>query len=232
MSQIELRVLAFMSGDHVMQEEYFKAVDRHRGTALIFFPTLDPTDPGLKGHGKYRQAGKTGNFLIVYRGGAETLANTIMRDLGLEVNILDMKAAIERLDAKYWEMRQWQDGVVEFVRKHGYWELPTGWSRFWGMGECINGKISEIADFPIQTIAAQLLQSSMFAINCDLKERRLRSYIIDNIYDSLAIDTCPGEEKIVDEIVDKHLTTPPLWPMLLEVIGQDRRIPLLYEKEK
>lgn len=230
MSQIELRVAAFLSGDRVMLQEYREGIDRHLNMAKVIWPGMDHTDPAFRK--TYRPAGKMANFLIIYKGGAQKLVDTIMADLGLEVNVIEMQAAIDRIDARYHEFRKWQDDMIESVRQKGYWELPTGWSRYWGSGDCINGKVSEIADFPCQTIAAQLLQSSLFAIHCDLLQTRCRSYIFDNIYDSLGVDTCPGEEKIVDAIVEKHLTNSPLYAKLLEVIGQDRRIPLLFEKEK
>ena len=231
-SQIELRTAAFYFGDPEMLREYREGIDRHKNMALILKPDGDPKSPDFCGKGKWRSAGKTLNFLLLYLGGAETAVNTLMRDLGIEFNLHEMEEAFHRIDAYYHVLRERQQEMIATVAKQGYWELPTGWSRYWGPGDCINGKVSEIADFPCQAIAAQLLQSSLFAIACDLLAQGCRSYIIDNIYDSFGIDTYPGEEQIVEKIVEIHLTNPPLWDMLLDVLGKDRQIPLLFKKEK
>jgi len=230
LSQIELRVLAMLSGDPLMIREYREGIDRHADAALEMFPDISRDHPDF--HRLYRQMGKTRNFLVVYRGGAKTLQEAILAKTGVEIGLDVCAEGIRKHDAKYHVMRAWQDAELAKVRDaQGYLEVVTGWSRYWGKGPCVHGKVSEIADFPVQTIAAQLAQSAQFAIACEFLNRRLKSHIIDNIQDSLGIDCCPGEEEIVDEIVGKFLTTPPLLPIILKILGTERFVPLEYDKE-
>ncbi len=79
LSQIELRMAALLSGDPVMLQEYVDGIDRHANTALFFWPDADITsDEFTRKPDGQRQAGKTTNFLIVYKGGALKLQETIL----------------------------------------------------------------------------------------------------------------------------------------------------------
>ncbi len=93
------------------------------------------------------------------------------------------------------------------------------------MGHAVN----EIADFPIQTVAAQLLQSSQFEVHKAILRQGLRAVVILNIYDSLYIDCPPDEEKNIDEIMRIYLTEPPLLAILSKY-GYSG-VPIEYEKE-
>jgi|GEM_PF-1531533 len=229
LSQIELRVLAMLSGNPIMIEEYRTGIDRHKLAALEMFPELTVDHPEFK---KFRQIGKKRNFLVTYRGGAQTLKDSVLRDMGLDVPLIACQRGIDAHDKKYHQVREWQDEQLALVRdRDGYLEVPTGWSRYWGVGEAVNGKISEIADFPVQTIAAQLTQSAQYAIMCEFLDRKMRSHIIDNIQDSLGFDTHPEEEEEVDKIAIKWLTNPPLYSILLNILGPERAVPLECERQ-
>ena len=229
LSQIELRIAGFLSNDPVMLDEYRRGIDRHEVTGLFVYPEVDPNSPEFRADGGPRDAGKTLNFLVIYRGGALKYQETMMKDYGLYVPLAKCQQSIAYFNKRYPVFREWQDTNIEFVRKHGYLELPTGWSRQWGTGKGASDSVSEICDFPIQVIAAQLLQSAHYAMLCDFIRLGLHSCFILQIHDALYLDVFPGESKIIDEIARKHLTHPPLLTILENQMN--RTIPITYEKE-
>lgn len=222
LSQIELRMGALLSGDPIMMMEYKTDIDRHSETAVLIIPGADPNSETF--HDRERQLAKILNFLVLYRGGALTFQETAMRELGIHLELSVCENAIKSFDRKYERFRVWQDNLIRRASSQGYLELPTGWSRTFGSEE-----VNEIVNFPIQTTAAQLLQSAQFDINCQLEGLGLRSKICSQIHDAVYIDCPLGEEKIIDKIVEKSLTNPPLLGIIEEHLG--RSVPILYEKK-
>jgi DNA polymerase I-like protein with 3'-5' exonuclease and polymerase domains len=229
LSQIELRGAAILSGDPVMQREYnTPGTDRHHNQAARIWKGLR-RNRGNPAYEQKRQAGKTLNFLVLYKGGAKKYKETLMCDVGLDLPLQECEDAMRSFDAAYSVFRAWQEMNEEKVRRNGYLEVPTGWSRQWGKGKPTGHFINEIADFPIQTIAAQMMQWSQFEIHKSLLRQGLRAVIILNIYDSIYIDCPPDEEEKVDKIVGKHLTHSPLCD-IIRACGYNM-VPIEYKKE-
>ena len=232
LSQIELRMAALVSGDKVMIQEYIEGIDRHTETALLIWPDADINDPefSAKGHfgGHKREFGKTTNFLILYRGGAKKLQEIGLNEFGITLPIALCKHIIEALDKKYWEFRLWQERNLELVKKQGYLELPTGWSRTWGTGD-IAKFVSEIADFPIQTLSAQVLQSAHYEIEKRLLSHNLLTKTTLQIHDALYTDSPKEEMPEIDQLVGIILPHPPVLQMLESFYN--RKVPILFEKE-
>ena len=227
LSQIELRIAALLSGDPIMLNEYLQGTDRHTNSALLMFPDADPSSPTFRS--RERQLGKTINFLIIYRGGALCFQETAMKDLGIPLTLDFCQDIINKYNRRYSTLRRWQDSLIDTVRRTGYLELPTGWSRTWGKGQMMEHCVSEICDFPVQTIAAQLLQSAQYEIDKDFRRLRLSAQTYLQSHDSLFIDSPTSEIPIINKIMDKWLTRPPLLGKLEYQLG--RTVPILYEKE-
>lgn len=226
LSQIELRVAALLSGDPLMLDEYNTGVDRHTATALTINPQLSASDADFP---LYRQAGKTLNFLVLYLGGPAKFRDTLRQKLNIDWSYEECAIAIQRFDARYPVFRAWQRSLIASVRRDGYYCLPTGWSRTFATGSAADTYINEIANFPIQTTAAQLLQSAEAALYRDFLRLRLRSCIILQIHDALYIDLYTPEEHIVDSLCDRYLTHPPLLSDLESYYN--RTVKLEYKKE-
>ena len=210
--------------------EYHRGIDRHTQTALFLYPNADiHSEEFRRFPDGQRQAGKRMNFLVLYRGGALKYQETMMKEHKLLIPLDKCKEGIAQFSQRYRIFRLWQDQNIDKVRETGHLELVTGWSRHWGKGHAMSECVSEICDFPIQTIAAQLLQSAQFAIQCEMQKLHLKSLIVLQIHDALYLDVFPGEEKIIDEIMKKFLTRPPI----LDYIEHElkRSVPIEYEKE-
>lgn len=213
MSQLELRIGGLLSRELVMIGEYKNGIDRHRETALLVFPNADPSDPDF--HKTYRQVGKTLNFLILYKGGPQKFQDTVMKDIGIHIPLPECESAIHSFYTKYPRFQQWQQELIHTARTIGYLELPTGWSRSFSTGQsAVDSYINEICNFPIQTIAAQLVQSSQYAIQLDLQHYHMFTRVCLQRHDAVYFDVYPGEEPTLDSIVHPHLTRPPLLPLL------------------
>jgi len=228
LSQIELRLAALLSNDPVMMQEYRNGIDRHTETAFLINPNADIMAEDF--HDRWRWAGKQLNFLIIYLGQALKFQETCLHDAGILLPIEQCQNAIQLVDDKYPVFRAWQQELIAAVREKGYMELFTGWSRTFAKGRSADAYINEIVNFPIQTTAAQLLQSAQYAINCEFLRQRMRAMIASQVYDAVYVDMPIEEEEKVDEIVGKYLTNPPLMGILNNIL--ERSIPILYEKQE
>lgn len=238
-SQIELRVSALLSGDPVALQEYAEGIDRHAQTGRTVADMTgfgaDRFDSLLAEHGKkhpsiylYRQAGKTTNFLITFEGQAEKLRATLLRMTGLNVGIPACQAIINWFDDRYRVTRQWQSDTVARVLEQGYDESITGWSRtFLGTPRDRLREKAKIINRPVQTFAAQLLQSAVYRIFLDLLDHKARSVICLNIHDAAYLDVHPAEQSLVDGILARRMPRPPLLIAAEKIL--DRTVPLEYD---
>jgi len=223
----------------VMMSEYAEGVDRHARTGSLIYDIIHPDDSGgferlpldSPKRNDYRQMGKTANFLILFGGGAQTLCDTIRRDLGLIISLEAAELIIDANTTRYSTLVAWQDGLLDTANRKGYIELPTGWSRtFPSRRRLIYGKDKPtILDFPVQTIAAQLVQSAQAEVTEELETRGFQSRIILTIYDALYIDTLDRERPLVLDILARRLPHPPLLAQLSDLLG--RTVPLTYGLE-
>jgi uracil-DNA glycosylase family 4 len=237
-SQIELRVAALLSGDEAMMVEYLGKPDLHGATAKLMFPDyVAKGDRDCKSgckcrHCQYRQAGKTFNFRGLFRGGVKKAQSSLMQDLGIFLSL----EHIARIDAAFWRkhrtLRQWQDGVVEFVMQHGYYELPLiGQSRlFLGGKKARERKLSEIVNLPVQATAADIMLSAQYHLWAKLRQAGLKALVPCNIYDAALIECPKYEIHRVRQIMAEVLPNPPFYTALCQELG--RSLPLDYDIEE
>jgi uracil-DNA glycosylase family 4 len=228
-SGIELRTAALLSGDPVMMSELSSDDgDLHARTTRIIFGDAIIDHPQFKS--KYRQAGKRVNFLMLYLGGADKLQATVLDAAGIYLPLSRCRKIIADFWAMYPGLRAFLDGVLDFVRRKGYYELPlTGHSRLF---DRTNPPINECANFPFQATAAaiticgqsellQLAQSEGVGMNCGC-----------NIYDAVGIELHSRERQFHGArralaLVDRALPCPSYYRDLCSHLG--RTLPLAYE---
>jgi len=228
LSQIELRVAALLSGDPVMIQCYVDNKDLHHEGAEGIFPGL-VYDRGNPEYEPKRALGKTANFLILYRGGDYKYVETCRRDLGLEVSIDFARDAIARHRSKFSHLIAWQDEAIETVKKAGFMLLPTGWRRTFVISDQIveDTFVNEICNFPVQTLAAQVLQSAQATVLDRLYTEKLPFAMPAQIHDDMLLDAPPESASRVDRIAQEVLKAPPLWLQLCDYYG--REVPIDYE---
>lgn len=194
-SQIELRVLAHMSGDEQLIEAYRTQQDIHRITASKVFHTPFEEVTDLQ-----RRNAKAVNFGIVY--GISSFG------LSQDLSITKKEAAeyIEQYFATYPGIKAFLDGLVKNAKERGYAETLFGRRR--PVPELSSGNFMQRSfgeriamNSPIQGTAADIIKIAMIKVWRALKEENLKSRLILQVHDELLIETAMGEEKRVAQIL-------------------------------
>jgi len=222
---------ALLSGDPVLMEAYEVVGESvHARTACTIFPAYDPGTIKKVAPIKYK-LGKTLNFLVIFRGGAEAFQRTALEDCQEELEIEFCDHAIKTWFRKHHVYKAWQDSMIDLAARQGYLVLPTGWSRTFALGPSgVANYTGEILNFLHQAPCAQITHSAHYRIKRKFLQHRLRSVTCLNIYDALFQDIYPGEEQAVDEITADALTHPPLLSVFETWV--ERKIPWLFERKE
>ncbi|HKL80229.1 MAG TPA: DNA polymerase I [Mobilitalea sp.] len=194
-SQIELRVLASMSGDERLIRAYKEAKDIHRITASeVFHTPFEEVTPAQ------RSNAKAVNFGIVY--GISSFG------LGQDLNITRKEA--ERYITKYFEtypmIKTYLDKLVEDAKDKGYSETLFGRRR--PIPELTSSNFMQRSfgdrvamNSPIQGTAADIIKIAMIKVNQRLKDQNMRSRLILQIHDELLVETHQEEIAEVSKIM-------------------------------
>ncbi|HSG80955.1 MAG TPA: DNA polymerase I, partial [Gemmatimonadota bacterium] len=190
-SQIELRILAHLSGDPAFTEAFNAGRDVHRDTAaLIFGVPVDAVSPAMRGQAK------TVNFATIYGQGPMALG----RQLG--ISVAEAREFIDGYFTRFPAIREYLDRQVETARQEGYVETLFGRRRY--IPE-LNSKNFNIRSFgervatnsPIQGTAADLIKLAMIKIQQGLKQRGGAAQMILQVHDELLFEV--GEDEL-DEV--------------------------------
>lgn len=210
-SQIELRVLAHMSGDEKLIEAYQREEDIHRITASEVFHTPFEEVTDLQ-----RRNAKAVNFGIVY--GISSFG------LSQDLSITRKEAAeyIEQYFKTYPKVKGFLDGMVEDAKKNGY--VTTMFGRRRPIPELASSNFMQRSfgervamNSPIQGTAADIIKIAMVRVYRKLKEEGLKSKLILQVHDELLIETEASEEKKVQEILESQMKEAAKLAVSLEV---------------
>lgn len=210
-SQIELRVLAHMSGDEQLIEAYHTDADIHRITASKVFHTPFEEVTDLQ-----RRNAKAVNFGIVY--GISSFG--LSQDLSITKK--EAAAYIEQYFATYPGVKQFLDRVVEQARKDGY--VTTLFGRRRPIPELKSSNFMQRSfgervamNSPIQGTAADIMKIAMIRVFEELEQRKLQSRLILQIHDELLIETVKEEEEAVRELLERQMKSAAELAVSLEV---------------
>lgn len=198
-SQIELRVLAHMSGDEKLIDAYRQAQDIHRITASQVFhiPFDEVTD-------LQRRNAKAVNFGIVY--GISSFG------LSQDLSISKKEAAeyIERYFETYPKIKSFLDGLVAQAKEKGY--VTTMFGRRRPVPELSSSNFMQRSfgeriamNSPIQGTAADIIKIAMIRVHDRLLEEHLKSRLILTVHDELLVETAAEEETKVREILEEEM---------------------------
>ncbi len=195
-SQIELRILAHMSGDETLIDAFLKDEDIHARTAAeIWGGTVDS---------QRRRDAKVINFGIIYG----------MSGFGLsrELGIAPKKAQeyIDQYFLRYSGVRAFLDGIVEQARSQGFVATLMGRKRFLPDINASNQQERKFAErtainAPIQGTAADLIKIAMLNINRRIREEKLASRMIMQVHDELVFDVPEKELETMAALVRQEM---------------------------
>lgn len=198
-SQVELRVLAHISGDETMINAFNNDNDIHAITASQVFNV--PLEEVTK---QMRSEAKAVNFGIVYG----------ISDFGLATNIgigrKKAKEYIEKYFEKYPKIKAYMDDIVEKCKEVGYVETLWGRRRYVPEIKSNNYNVRQFGErvamnAPIQGTAADIIKIAMINVGKELEERNLESKLILQVHDELVIETKEEEIEIVKELLVRNM---------------------------
>ncbi len=198
-SQVELRLMAHLSGDAGLLEAFAQGEDIHAATAAkIFGKPIDEVSADE------RRRAKTANFGIIYGISAFGLGQR------LDIPRSEAKALIEGYFASYPEVKRYMEQVVAEAKERGYVTTIFGRRRYLNDIASQNAVARGLAErnainAPIQGSAADIMKLAMIAVHRRFREEGIRSRMILQVHDELVIDTLQGERDRVREIVVREM---------------------------
>lgn len=181
-SQIELRVLAHISGDEIMKKAFLDGVDIHTVTASqVFNQPIEWVTPDL------RSKAKAVNFGIVYGIGAFSLS----KDIG--VSMTKASEYIRAYLSKYSGIAHYMDKTVAKARHDGYVETMFGRRRYIKELAAKNKNLQSFGErvaknTPIQGTAADIIKIAMIRVYNRLRESKLDAKLILQVHDELIVE--------------------------------------------
>ena len=198
-SQIELRVMASMSGDANMKAAFLNNEDIHTATAAAVYG-VKPADvlPEM------RRTAKMVNFGIIYGISAFGLAQR------LSVPRKEAAAMIDEYFRLYPGVKQFMDHTVAEARRHGYVETITGRRRYLRDINSGNWNIRSAAErtainTPIQGTAADMIKLAMIRVEHMLRKEKLHARMILQVHDELVLEMPEDEQLLVAPLVEQAM---------------------------
>ena len=210
-SQIELRIMAHLSQDQNMIEDFRLGHDIHAATAAKVFHK--PIQEVTKAE---RSKAKTANFGIIYGISAFGLAQR------MGVSRTEAKQLIENYFNTYSGIKNYMDQSIENARQKGYIETILKRKRYLPDINSHNATVRGFAErnainAPIQGSAADIIKIAMIAIYRRFKNENIKSTMILQVHDELNFNVVPGEEEKVKNIVIEEMQN--AWPMSVPLIA-------------
>ena len=198
-SQIELRIMAHLSGDANMIEAFREGHDIHRATAAkVYKERLEDVTP------EQRRKAKTANFGIIYGISAFGLAER------MEVSRSEAKELIDEYFATYPKVKEYMDKSIAMAREHGYTETLLGRRCYLPDINSHNATVRGFAErnainAPIQGTAADIIKVAMVRIDQRMRAEGLRSKMILQVHDELNFSVFPEERERLERLVIEEM---------------------------
>ncbi|MGC8864937.1 MAG: DNA polymerase I [Bacteroidales bacterium] len=194
-SQIELRIIAHLSGDQAMQDAFRFGFDIHAATAAKIFKV--PLEEVTR---EQRRAAKSVNFGIVYGISAFGLSQNI------GISKREAQQIIDEYFRQYPGIKAYMEKSIEMARQKGYVETLMGRRRYLPDIHSANANMRGFAErnainAPIQGSAADMIKMAMINIHQELRNRNLSSWMVLQVHDELVFDVRRSELEVVKPLV-------------------------------
>lgn len=198
-SQIELRVIAAISGDEHMMDAFRSGQDIHAATAAKVYGV-----PIQEVSSEMRRNAKSVNFGIIYGVSAFGLSEN------LGISRTDAKQLIDTYFAEYPGIKEYMESQIAFAKKHGYVETLLGRKRWLRDIHSSNSVVRGFAErnainMPIQGTAADMIKLAMIRIHEDFRSRKLRSRMVLQVHDELVFDAHKEELEEIQPLILRHM---------------------------
>jgi len=198
-SQIEMRIMAHLSGDEGLIEAFNSGEDLHTSVASrVFNVAPKQVDAEL------RRKVKAVSYGLAYGQSAYGLAQ------GLGVNNAEATRMMEDYFARFGGIRDYLQAVVAEARKTGYTQTVLGRRRYLPDLNSTNPHLRQMAErmalnAPIQGSAADIIKVAMLNVDKAIQQARLKSRLLLQVHDELVLEVCDPERAQVEELVRREM---------------------------
>jgi len=194
-SQIELRIVAAISGDENMCEAFRTGKDIHSATAAKVF-NVDEKDVTKE----MRYKAKSVNFGIIYGQGAFGLAEN------LGISRSEAKEIIDNYKKQFPNIQKYMDDTIHFAQEHGYVQTLMGRKRWLRDINSANFTVRAFAErnainSPIQGSAADMIKLAMIKIHKEFSKHNFKSKMLLQVHDELVFDAHKSEIEKIKPII-------------------------------
>ncbi|HEY4288919.1 MAG TPA: DNA polymerase I [Puia sp.] len=213
-SQIELRIVAAISGDPNMCAAFREGKDIHTATAAKVF-NVEEKDVTKE----MRYKAKSVNFGIIYGQGAFGLADN------LGISRSEAKEIIDNYKKQFANIQKYMDDTINLARENGYVETLMGRKRWLKDINSANFTIRGFAErnainSPIQGSAADMIKLAMIKVHAEFKKEGLKSKMLLQVHDELVFDAHKTEIEIIKPIITRCMQTALLLPEEVPAIAE------------
>ncbi|MFA5301741.1 MAG: DNA polymerase I [Bacteroidales bacterium] len=194
-SQIELRIMAHMSGDEDFIAAFNAGADIHTATAAkIFHCSKEEVSP------EQRNKAKTANFGIIYGISPFGLASR------LQIPRSEAKELIDGYFEHYPKVREYLNNTISMAKEKGYVETLFHRRRYAPDINASNALLRGLAErnainAPIQGTAADIIKKAMVLVHHEMTDKKMKSKMILQVHDELLFDVHISEKKEMEELV-------------------------------
>lgn len=198
-SQIELRIVAAMSGDENMTAAFKGGTDIHTATASRVYNVKEKEVTK-----EMRYKAKSVNFGIIYGQGAFGLADN------LGISRTEAKEIIDNYKKQFPGIQQYMDSTINFARENGYVQTLMGRKRWLRDINSANFTVRGFAErnainSPIQGTAADMIKLAMQKVHAAMKKEKMKSKMLLQVHDELVFDALKSEVKELKPLIIENM---------------------------
>ena len=213
-SQIELRIVAAISGDKNMCQAFLEGTDIHTVTASRVY-NVEAKDVTKE----MRYKAKSVNFGIIYGQGAFGLADN------LGISRAEAKEIIENYKKEFPGIQKYMDDTINFARENGYVETLMGRKRWLRDINSANFTVRGFAErnainSPIQGTAADMIKLAMQKVQAAMQKEKMESKMILQVHDELVFDTLKTEVNELKPLIIENMQSAMALPHKVPIIAE------------